>query len=631
MDLRPTFALPANYANSSPLTPVENILDKFRDLVSTSQTLLCVHSLDGRLLSLNSAAASLLGYSQNEMLQRPMQDFLSAQDRPLFDLYLKEIKQKGESHGLLRLLTSSGKSLVWEYHNTLNKRSGGDAVVNGIALDVTTRVRAEQTLLEMNDNLMRIASEQAVALQKLSLSRALLDQANDAVMVIDAENFRLLDVNEKAWAVLGYTREELLLMTLFDIDPDLTQAEGVGVIQSLRDVGPSLLERRHRRKDGSTFPVEVNLRHVRLDREYTIAVARDITSRKLSEERLREFGRVVEHLEEMIVVVNREYKFVLVNRAYLNYRQLVAENVIGRSVSEVLGHELFTRVVKRQLDDCFAGQVVTYEGRYIYPKIGERDLSISYLPVEGPAGVERVAYVLRDITEQKRSEEALKASEARERARANELATVLDAVPIPVYISHDSQCKTITGNRAAYEQLRMAPGENFSKSTSLVSNFRLFEGGVELTPDKLPMQQAALTGKPVYESAQTMLFSDGMLRETLVYAVPLFDDHGNPRGAVGASVDLTDLKDAERALRESEHRFRAVYERSPIGIALIDMLSGKFMQANGKFCEITGRTEEELLHLDVGSVIYPDDQGEARQFLKDSSQDNFSNRELDKR
>lgn len=266
-----------------------------------------------------------------------------------------------------------------------------------------------------------------------------------------------------------------------------------------------------------------------------------------------------------------------------------------------------------------------------YPKIGERDLSISYLPVEGPAGVERVACVMRDITERKRSEEALKASEQRERARANELATVLDAVPVPVYISHDAHCQKITGNRAAYEQLRVAPGANFSKSAPLVSNFRLFEGGVELTPDKLPMQQAALTGKAVYESAHTMLFSDGTVRETLEYAVPLFDDHGKPRGAVGASVDLTDLKDAERALRESEHRFRAVYERSPIGIVLIDMLSDRFVQANGKFCEITGRTEKELLQLDVGSVTHPDDQGESRQFLKDSSQDDFANRELDKR
>ncbi len=365
MDLCPNYAPPANHAISSPLTPVHDILDRFRDLVANSQSLLCVHSLDGRLLSVNSAAASLLGYTQDEMLQKPMRDFLSAQDRPLFDLYLEEIKQKGESHGLLHLLTRSGETLVWEFHNTLNKRSRGDAVVNGIALDVTMRLRAEQTLLEMNDKLMRIASEQATALRKLSLSRALLDQANDAVMVIDPENLRFLEVNEKAWAFLGYTREELLSMTLFDVDPDVTETGRVDIMHSLRDVGPSLLERRHRRKDGSIFPVEVNLRQVRLDREYTIAVARDITSRKLSEERLREFGRVVEHLEEMVVVVNREYKFVLVNRAYLNYRQLVAENVIGRPVSEVLGHELFTLVVKPQLDECFAGQVVTDEHRYV--------------------------------------------------------------------------------------------------------------------------------------------------------------------------------------------------------------------------------------------------------------------------
>ena len=107
----------------------------------------------------------------------------------------------------------------------------------------------------------------------------------------------------------------------------------------------------------------------------------------------------------------------------------------------------------------------------------------------------------------------------------------------------------------------MTPGSNFSKSApgDALSPFRLFQNGVEVDADQLPMQQAALTGKSIHECEQTMLFSDGTVRQKLAYAVPLFDDFGQSRGAVGASVDLTDLKDAERALRESEHRFRAVY------------------------------------------------------------------------
>ena len=121
----------------------------------------------------------------------------------------------------------------------------------------------------------------------------------------------------------------------------------------------------------------------------------------------------------------------------------------------------------------------------------------------------------RDVTEQKRAEEALRASEKRERARATELETVLDAVPVPVYISHDPTCRRITGNREAYEQLRVAKGDNFSKSAPSAgqAKFRVMQNGIEMPANLLPMQQVVATGKPIYASAWTIGFEDGTERE----------------------------------------------------------------------------------------------------------------------
>src|SRR5258708_31253053 len=160
--------------------------------------------------------------------------------------------------------------------------------------------------------------------------------------------------------------------------------------------------------------------------------------------------------------------------------------------------------------------------------------------------------VSRDITERKRAEEALREREARERARAKDMETVLDAVPVPVLIAHDAECLRITGNRAGYEQLRMAAGKNFSKSGPLEDqlSFRLLQDGVEIPADLLPMQQAAATGKAVYGRALTMVFEDGVERETVVNAVPLLDEAGKARGVVGASVDFAGLEQGETRLRE---------------------------------------------------------------------------------
>jgi len=607
--------------------------DWYRDLVEHSQDLLCVHDLQGRFLSVNPGPARLLGYSVEEMLQKPMRDFIDPQFRGQFDVYLREIERTGESRGLLAVLTRSGEQRIWEYHNTLRTEGVAAPIVRGIAHDVTERVRAEKALRATNEELVQTARERERMLHELTLFRALLDQSNDAIEVIDTETLRFLDVNKKACVELGYSREELLSMTVSDIDPDYDESLRAWLRQQSRDAGFASMEGSHRRKDGTTLRMEVNLRHVQLDREYIVAVSREITPRKRAEEKLREFGRVVENLEEQIAVVDREYRYVIANRAYLSYRGATKEHVVGRLVPEVLNQEVFESAVKHKLDECLRGKVVSYEIRYSYPAIGERDVSATYFPLEGATGTSHAVCVLCDITERKQAEEALRESEARERARVKELETVLEAVPVPVFIAHDADCRRITGNRAAYQQLRVPAGKNFSKSAppDEQPRFRLLQGGVETPANSLPMQQAAATGEPVYGRAQTMVFEDGAERETVVNAVPLLDENGRPRGAVGASIDLTELKQAEKALRESEMRFRTVYERSPVGITLVDSHTGRFLQANPKFCEIAGRTEEELLRIDVGSMTHPDDVEHGSEYLQQLAEEKLAKYEMDKR
>ena len=141
--------------------------------------------------------------------------------------------------------------------------------------------------------------------------------------------------------------------------------------------------------------------------ERMLGVSLDITARKHAEEKLREYERAVEGSEEMIAVVNREYRYLIANRKFLNYRNMSKEQVVGHSVAEVLNKGVFETLVKEKLDECFRGNVVRYEMRYAYPSLGERDLFISYFPIEGPGGVDRVACILQDITERKRAEELI--------------------------------------------------------------------------------------------------------------------------------------------------------------------------------------------------------------------------------
>src|SRR5271163_5066133 len=134
--------------------------DWCRDLVEYSQDLLCVHDLEGRFLSVNPVPARLLGYSVEEVMQKPMRDFVDPQFRAQFDVYLREIARTGEARGLLAVVTRSGEQRIWEYHNTLRTEGVGTTIVRGIAHDVTERMRAEKTLRANNEQLLKTAREQ---------------------------------------------------------------------------------------------------------------------------------------------------------------------------------------------------------------------------------------------------------------------------------------------------------------------------------------------------------------------------------------------------------------------------------------------------------------------------------------
>src|ERR1700683_4340211 len=138
-----------------PIRHVEENEDWYRDLMEHSQDLLCVHDLEGRLLSVNPVPARLLGYTVEELLRTPMRDFVDPASRGQFDAYLREIARTGESRGLMAVVTRSGERRIWEYHNTLRTEGLAAPVVRGIAHDVTERTLAAKALRDSNEQLTK--------------------------------------------------------------------------------------------------------------------------------------------------------------------------------------------------------------------------------------------------------------------------------------------------------------------------------------------------------------------------------------------------------------------------------------------------------------------------------------------
>jgi len=185
-------------------------------------------------------------------------------------------------------------------------------------------------------------------------------------------------------------------------------------------------------------------------------------------------------------------------------------------------------------------------------------LAISALMV---AGVVLIQDVFRTKADQAA---ALETRSAQVREEADKLRAVMAAAPVPLLIAEDSLCWTIRGNPAADSLLRMATGSNHSltaRGPERPVHFRFLRDGKEIRPEDLPLQQAALRGIELRDVPLELAFSDGEVRHLMSYATPMRNQDGQVSGAVCCMADITELRRAEAALRDSKGEVRRSADR----------------------------------------------------------------------
>jgi PAS domain S-box-containing protein len=266
-------------------------------------------------------------------------------------------------------------------------------------------------------------------------------------------------------------------------------------------------------------------------------------------------------------------------------------------------------------------------------EVGESLVKASQLIQQRAAERERAEAARRETEDLKRLNTELKRSEAAARALATELAAILDAVPAVTFIARDPECQRITSNRAGYELLRLPPGTNTSKSapeSERSLKYRLLRDGVELSPDELPVQLAAATGREVRDYEYTVAFDDGSSRSVFGNAVPLLDETGRVCGAVAALIDITDRKRTEKQLQATAERLKAILENAPAGIVITNR-EGRVIESNAAHQRMCGYSAEELKGKKFTDYTHPDDVAKSLELFEQLGSDKLQSYELEKR
>jgi PAS domain S-box-containing protein len=382
----------ANMARSK----AENRSQELPAIASSFDGAIVRSDLAGIVVAWNASAEDLYGYTAQEMIGQPMATVIPER--------LHE-----ESLRVLQGI-AAGKALA--RYETVRRRKEGSLiqvllVVSPVKNSLGEIVGASTIAREIIDHKHR---------QECERLAAVVESSDDAI-IGESLDGAITAWNGGAANLFGYSPLEAVGKPIQMLLPPERVNEESEILEQIRN-GQRVkhFETVRVRKDGTEVHVSVAISPIR-DRIGAIIgasqIARDITGRLHSEKSLREYERVVEGVEDMIVVVDRDYRYIIANRAFLNYRDMESAQVIGHRVDEVLEKEAFESVVKEKMDECFGGKVVQYELQYNYPRLGERALFASYFPIAGPTGIERIACVLRDITERKSAEEELRKADDR--------------------------------------------------------------------------------------------------------------------------------------------------------------------------------------------------------------------------
>ncbi|MBN8422657.1 MAG: PAS domain S-box protein [Verrucomicrobia bacterium] len=465
---------------------------------------------------------------------------------------------------------------------------------------IDVRGRVTHLSGSINDITKRRNSELALH-ESEELYRRIVQTAEEGIWTIDARS--LTDyVNPKMAKMMGYKAEEMIGRPI----SDFLDAEGKSLLATHiknRKKGISAqFEFKYMRKDGTPLWAFVSTNPITNNKGVYVgamALLTDISARRAAEAAMQEtnaqFRAIFEQAAVGVALIDSNTcRFLNVNQRACDIARLTRRQMMATTFMHI-AHPDDVQANQEQMEKLKAGKIQTFtmEKRHLHAdgSITWIDLTVSPMWKKGEPPSRHIA-IMQDITERKLVEQSL-ARTTQMLERTGQMAKIggweLDIGSQKLFWSLET-CRLFEIESKTAPSLKQAIQFYAPKERPVIR----------------AAVQAAIEHGTAYDLELPVLTSKGrrFWARTQGFAIR---KNGKTVQLIGTFQDITEHKQAERALTESEVRFRTVFEQAVVGVGLVDFTTGRFVDVNRRFCTITGRSRKEMLKTAFDAIAHPDD------------------------
>jgi len=539
---------------------------RYRALLDASDQIILTMDAAGSLDLHRRWFSELTGIPVEELQENKYLDVIHPDDREYLQKVMSQLAQNPKSYEVeLRLRPRDSENYrfynlrgvpVFKTDGTLNEWIGA-------VTDITDRKEAEIAKRQIEQRY-----------------RALFADAGDAILVADSDGV-VTDANESASRLLGCAREEIIGQTFAEIISPAEAAKLAAVKQRLLEGGSNLDEWTLIRKDGAPITVEINTRILPGGEWH--AIARDLSRRRQADKATAHLAAIIASSEDAIISKDLNSIITTWNQG--------AEKIFGYTAAEAIGKSVTMLIppYRSNEEPKILERIKRGESIQHYETIRRRkdgtdiDISLTVSPIRDGAGnVIGASKIARDITLRKEAEEALRESQAI-------LSLSMRSSRMGAWVQ-DVKTDYVWWSVELQEIFGLQKGD-FSNSRKGFYEF--------VHPDDRRRIEAEVQ-KSIDEQRDYIIefrfyHADGSLRWMEGRGQAFYSEKGEVVRLYGIGIDITERKQAEERLRESEERFSKAFKASPLVLTISSLSTGELIEVNETFVNATGYSRQEAI------------------------------------